>query len=58
MLQLIAPEWNGDFADELHAMRRLRHHVFKQRLDWEVSWTIRKSGRQIEPPSKNYSLGN
>ncbi|CDX58036.1 Acyl-homoserine-lactone synthase [Mesorhizobium plurifarium] len=36
MLQLIAPEWYGDFADELHEMHRLRHRVFKQRLDWDV----------------------
>ncbi|PBB89229.1 conjugal transfer protein TraI [Mesorhizobium sp. WSM3864] len=36
MLQLIAPEWYGDFADALRAMHRQRHRVFKQRLDWEV----------------------
>ncbi|WP_353642540.1 acyl-homoserine-lactone synthase [Mesorhizobium sp. WSM2239] len=36
MIQLIAPEWYGDFADHLHAMHRLRHRVFKERLDWDV----------------------
>lgn len=37
MLQLIAPDWYGDFTDELHEMHRLRYRVFKERLDWEVS---------------------
>ncbi|NGO54514.1 acyl-homoserine-lactone synthase [Allomesorhizobium camelthorni] len=36
MIQLIAPDWYGDFADELHEMHRLRYRVFKERLDWDV----------------------
>lgn len=36
MIQLIAPDCYGDFADELHKMHRLRHRVFKERLDWDV----------------------
>ncbi|MBB6414146.1 hypothetical protein [Mesorhizobium sangaii] len=36
MMQLIAPDWYGDFADELHAMHRLRYRVFKERLDWDL----------------------
>lgn len=36
MLQLIAPDWYGDFADELREMHRLRYRVFKERLGWDV----------------------
>lgn len=36
MIQLIAPDCYGDFADELHEMHRLRHRVFKEQLDWDV----------------------
>ncbi|NGO52984.1 acyl-homoserine-lactone synthase [Allomesorhizobium camelthorni] len=36
MIQLIAPDCCGDFADELHEMHRLRYRVFKERLDWDV----------------------
>jgi acyl homoserine lactone synthase len=36
MIQLIAPHCYGDFADDLHAMHRLRYRVFKERLDWQV----------------------
>ncbi|OWK19814.1 conjugal transfer protein TraI [Mesorhizobium amorphae CCBAU 01583] len=36
MIQLIAPDCYVDFADDLHAMHRLRYRVFKERLDWEV----------------------
>lgn len=35
-IQLIAPDWCGGFADELHEMHRLRYRVFKERLDWDV----------------------
>ncbi|TIU85131.1 MAG: conjugal transfer protein TraI, partial [Mesorhizobium sp.] len=36
MIQLISPDCYEDFADDLHAMHRLRYRVFKERLDWEV----------------------
>lgn len=36
MIQLIAPDCYDDFADELHAMHRLRYRVFKERLNWNV----------------------
>lgn len=36
MIQLIAPDCHEDFADDLHAMHRLRYRVFKERLDWQV----------------------
>jgi acyl homoserine lactone synthase len=36
MIQLIAPDCYEDFADDLHAMHRLRYRVFKERLDWQV----------------------
>lgn len=36
MIQLIAPDWYQEFADELHEMHRLRYRVFKERLDWNV----------------------
>lgn len=37
MLQLITPDWYDEFADELGQMHRLRHRVFRDRLDWDVS---------------------
>ncbi|MCK5750467.1 MAG: GNAT family N-acetyltransferase [Oricola sp.] len=36
MIQLIAPDYYGEFTDELQAMHRLRYRVFKERLDWDV----------------------
>lgn len=36
MMQLIAPDWYGDFSDELNQMHRLRYRVFKERLGWDV----------------------
>lgn len=36
MLQLIEPDFFGQFIDELEAMHRLRYRVFKTRLDWDV----------------------
>lgn len=36
MMQLITADWYGEFADELAEMYRLRHRVFKQRLEWDV----------------------
>ncbi|WP_159587936.1 acyl-homoserine-lactone synthase [Chelativorans xinjiangense] len=37
MMQLIAPDWYGKFADDLKEMHRLRHRVFRDRLKWDVS---------------------
>ncbi len=37
MMQLISPDSYAEFADELEEMHRLRHRVFKDRLDWDVS---------------------
>lgn len=36
MIQLIAPECDGVFIDELAAMHRLRFRIFKERLGWDV----------------------
>ncbi|OSI74449.1 conjugal transfer protein TraI [Bradyrhizobium canariense] len=36
MMQLITPEYYGEFVDDLTEMHRLRYRVFKQRLDWNV----------------------
>jgi N-acyl-L-homoserine lactone synthetase len=36
MLQLIAPNRYGEFYEDLAEMHRLRHRVFKERLEWEV----------------------
>lgn len=37
MMQLITPDSYDEFADELREMYRLRHRVFRDRLDWNVS---------------------
>lgn len=36
MMLLIMPSDYGEFINELAEMHRLRHRVFKQRLDWDV----------------------
>ncbi|MET4608174.1 N-acyl-L-homoserine lactone synthetase [Bradyrhizobium sp. JR4.1] len=36
MIQLITPEYYGEFVHELAEIHRLRYRVFKQRLDWSV----------------------
>ncbi|MEH2561566.1 acyl-homoserine-lactone synthase [Bradyrhizobium sp. AZCC 2289] len=36
MMQLITADYYGQFVNELSEMHRLRHRVFKERLDWEV----------------------
>ncbi|RUU14509.1 GNAT family N-acetyltransferase [Mesorhizobium sp. USDA-HM6] len=36
MMQLVTPDFYGEFASELKEMHGLRYRVFKERLDWEV----------------------
>lgn len=36
MIQLITPSSYGELADNLVEMHRLRHRVFKMRMEWEV----------------------
>jgi acyl homoserine lactone synthase len=36
MMQLITAEYYCQFINELSEMHRLRHRVFKERLDWDV----------------------
>src|SRR6266581_6690093 len=36
MMQLITADYYGNFIDEIAEMHRLRHRVFKERLDWDV----------------------
>lgn len=36
MIELIAPQHHGEFADVLEEMHRLRCRVFHQRLEWDV----------------------
>lgn len=37
MMQLITPDRYVEFSDELDDMHRLRHRVFRDRLNWDVS---------------------
>ncbi|MER8880865.1 acyl-homoserine-lactone synthase [Mesorhizobium sp. M0684] len=46
MMQLITPDCYAEFADELNQMHRLRHRVFRDRLDWDVSVS---GGYEIDP---------
>ncbi|ESX66331.1 acyl-homoserine-lactone synthase [Mesorhizobium sp. LSHC414A00] len=46
MMQLITPDCYAEFADELNQMHRLRHRVFRVRLDWDVSDS---GGYEIDP---------
>lgn len=45
MIQLIIPDCYEDFADDLHAMHRLRYRVFKERLDWQIK---RNGGYEVD----------
>jgi acyl homoserine lactone synthase len=36
MMQLINADYYGNFISEIAEMHRLRHRVFKERLDWDV----------------------
>jgi acyl homoserine lactone synthase len=36
MIQLISADFYGDFVNEIGAIHRLRHRVFKERLGWDV----------------------
>jgi N-acyl-L-homoserine lactone synthetase len=36
MLQVITPDYYGQFVDDLSEMHRLRYRVFKERLDWDI----------------------
>lgn len=36
MMQLITPEYYGEFIHDLAEMHRLRYRIFKQRMDWNV----------------------
>jgi acyl homoserine lactone synthase len=36
MMQLITADYYGNFTGEIAEMHRLRHRVFKERLDWDV----------------------
>ncbi|MCK1742064.1 conjugal transfer protein TraI [Bradyrhizobium sp. 139] len=36
MMQLVTPEYYGEFVPDLAEMHRLRYRIFKQRLDWKV----------------------
>lgn len=46
MMQLITPNCHADLADDLQEMHRLRHRVFRDRLDWDVSGS---EGYEIDP---------
>ncbi|MER9977172.1 acyl-homoserine-lactone synthase [Mesorhizobium sp. M0085] len=39
MMQLITPDCYAEFRDELEQMHRLRYRVFRDRLDWDVSFS-------------------
>lgn len=39
MMQLITAEYYGDFIDAVTEMHRLRYRVFKERLDWDVTFS-------------------
>ena len=36
MIELVAPDRYGEFADDLAQMHCLRYRVFKERLGWDV----------------------
>ncbi|MER9331459.1 acyl-homoserine-lactone synthase [Mesorhizobium sp. M0488] len=46
MMQLIMPDCYAEFGDELEQMHRLRYRVFRDRLDWNVSFS---GGYEIDP---------
>ncbi|ESW68097.1 acyl-homoserine-lactone synthase [Mesorhizobium sp. C277A] len=46
MLQLITPDCYAEFSDELEQMHRLRYRVFRDRLDWDVSFS---GGFEVDP---------
>lgn len=37
MMQLITPDRYTEFSDDLQEMHRLRHRIFRERLEWDVS---------------------
>ncbi|MER9108045.1 GNAT family N-acetyltransferase [Mesorhizobium sp. M0848] len=45
-MQLITPDCYAEFPDEFNQMHRLRHRVFRDRLDWDVSVS---GGYEIDP---------
>lgn len=45
MIQLIAPEFQNVFSEDIEAMQRLRYRVFNDRLGWEVSTD---HGREVD----------
>ena len=52
MMYLIERNRFGEFAQELAAMHRLRHRVFKERLGWEVT----VSGKSTSMTACNRSI--
>ncbi|PZV34476.1 acyl-homoserine-lactone synthase [Mesorhizobium kowhaii] len=46
MMQLITPDCYAEFSDELEQMYRLRYRVFRDRLDWDVSFC---GGYEVDP---------
>ncbi|MER9420722.1 acyl-homoserine-lactone synthase [Mesorhizobium sp. M0306] len=46
MMQLITPDCYAEFSDELDQMHRLRYRVFRDRLDWDVSFS---GGYEVDP---------
>ncbi|MFE0013744.1 acyl-homoserine-lactone synthase [Mesorhizobium sp. NPDC059054] len=46
MMQLITPDCHTEFADDLLEMHRLRHRVFRERLEWDVAV---RDGYEIDP---------
>ncbi|MER9612224.1 acyl-homoserine-lactone synthase [Mesorhizobium sp. M0312] len=45
-MQLITPDCYAEFSDELEQMHRLRYRVFRDRLDWDVSFS---GGYEVDP---------
>lgn len=46
MMQLITPDCYAEFSEELEQMHRLRYRVFRDRLDWDVSFS---GGYEVDP---------
>ncbi|MER9851962.1 acyl-homoserine-lactone synthase [Mesorhizobium sp. M0106] len=46
MMQLITPDCYAEFSDELEQMHRLRYRIFRDRLDWDVSFS---GGYEVDP---------
>lgn len=48
MISLITPDRYREFPETLASMYRLRHHIFRERMDWDVPFVPDSQGRFME----------